>query len=391
MAGVPLRANVHANLLPLNVLALMSGTSLDGVDAVLVRLERQGEKLHWQVLARDAQPYTPLLRDGLRRAMHPEHSNVTRLTQLHAEVGHAYADVVAKMQTTTSQPVDLVALSGQTIYHIPVRDETRGWHTPSTLQLGEASLTAERCRVNVYSDFRQGDMAAGGQGAPLVAFGDLHLFHEPGVTRAVHNLGGISNLTYLPADGDPEGVFAFDTGPANCLVDEAVERCYGLPYDPNGRHAARGRVDEGVLKALMAHPYLQRPPPKTTGREVFTLSELEKRLSLEHLAPDDLIATLTAFTATSIARAYRRFVPHVDEIVLAGGGALNETLVRLLRERLSTNVKTFADLGWNAKDREALAFAVMGYFALHGLPNTLPSATGARRAVVAGKLNVATV
>ena len=368
----------------------MSGTSLDGVDAVLVRLGRTGGKLEWCVLARASKPYPSSLRGRLQRAMNPETSDVALLTQLHAEVGHVYADLALEVQESANERADLVALSGQTIYHIPVKDETRGWHTSSTLQLGEASLVAERCRVPVYSDFRQGDMAAGGQGAPLVAFGDLHLFHEPGVTRAIHNLGGISNLTYLPANGDPHEVFAFDTGPANCLIDEAMERFYGLEYDPDGHHAASGRVNQEVLDALMAHPYLQRPPPKTTGREVFTLTEVKKEVSLKRLEPDDLIATLTAFTAASIVEAYERFVPHVDEIILSGGGALNRALVSMLRERLEATVHTSADLGWNAKDREALAFAVMGYFAWHGLPNTLPNATGARRAVIAGKLNVAT-
>ncbi len=389
MAGVRL-TGMNADLPPLNILALMSGTSLDGVDAVLVRLRREDSKLEHRVLARASEPYPSSLRGRLQRAMNPATSDVALLTQLHAEVGHAYANLAAEVQESANERVDLVALSGQTIYHIPLKDEAKGWRTPSTLQLGEASLVAERCFVPVYSDFRQGDMAAGGQGAPLVAFGDLHLFHKPGVTRAVHNLGGISNLTYLPANGDPNEVFAFDTGPANCLIDEAMERFYGLEYDSDGRHAASGQADDRVLSDLTAHPYLQRPPPKTTGREVFTLAEVEKEVPLKRLEPDDLIATLTAFTAASIVEAYERFVPHVNEIVFAGGGALNRALVAMLRERLETNVSTFADLGWNAKDREALAFAVMGYFARHGLPNTLPNATGARRAVIAGKLNVAT-
>lgn len=368
---------------PLNVLGLMSGTSCDGVDAVLVRLERVRGGLEWTVLHRLSTPYPESLRERLLEALKPETSDVARLTQLHAEVGEVYAQVACEVKG--AHPVDLVALSGQTVYHIPRVDPARGWHTVSTLQLGEAARVAERTGVPVYSDFRQSDMAAGGQGAPMVSFGDLVLFHQPGRARSVHNLGGISNLTYLPADGDPEGVFAFDTGPANCLLDEAAKREFGLEYDQNGRLAVQGRVHEGVLERLMAHPYLELPPPKTTGREVFTLAEFEGALG--GLAGHDLLATLTAFTAASVAKAYRDFVlPRgLDEIILAGGGAHNGTLVGMLKERLEVPVTTFEERGWRSRDREALAFAVMAYFAHFGLPNTLPSATGAKRAVVAGK------
>ncbi|MDQ3460656.1 MAG: anhydro-N-acetylmuramic acid kinase, partial [Deinococcota bacterium] len=231
------------------------------------------------------------------------------------------------------------------------------------------------------------DMAAGGQGAPMVAFGDLKLFAEPGVARAVHNLGGISNLTYLPADGDPGGVFAFDTGPASCLIDEAVKRDFDRDFDAGGALAARGEVHERVLAALLAHPYLSQGLPKTTGREVFTLSEFGAEL--KGVGGHDLLATLTAFTAESIARAYRDFVlaEGLDEVLVAGGGAHNDTLLEMLRARLELPVRSFEELGWRAKDREALAFAVMAYYAWHGLPNTLPRATGARRPVIAGKLS----
>ena len=372
------------NLPPLHVLGLMSGTSCDGVDAVLARLERRDGVLLWEVEARHSLDYPPELRGRLERALHPDTSDVVLLTQLHTEVGAVYGDVVAEVMQ--SERVDLVALSGQTVYHIPRVDEARGWRTVSTLQLGEAALVSERCGVPVVSDFRPSDMAAGGGGAPLVSFGDLQLYAQPGTARAVHNLGGISNLTYLPADGDPAGVMAFDTGPANCLVDEAVKRYFGLDFDEGGRLAARGRVDEAMLTRLLEHPYLRLEPPKTTGREVFALREFED--VLECHAPEDILATLTAFTAESVARAYRDFVrPRpLGEVLVAGGGALNPTLMRLLKERVDVPVKTFEDVGWHSKDREALAFAVMGYFASHGLPNTLPHATGARRAVVAGKL-----
>lgn len=371
---------------PLHVLGLMSGTSLDGVDGVLARLEL-GSELDWQVVARESQPYANELRQRLQCALRPECSDVALLTQLHIEVGQVYAHLAR--QVMARHEVDLIALSGQTVYHIPRRDEARGWHTVSTLQLGEASIVAEHCGVPVISGFRQGDMAAGGQGAPMVAFGDWQLYRQPGRARAIHNLGGISNLTYLPTGNAPEEVFAFDTGPANCLVDEAAQRYFDRPCDENGALAARGRVDARALAALMAHPYFSLEPPKTTGREVFTLSEMEKMVNLSALEPHDLLATLTAFTAESVARAYRDFVlPHgLDEVLVAGGGTLNPTLLTMLRERLSVPIRPFEELGYHSKDREALAFAVMGYFACYGLPNTLPRATGARRAVVAGKLS----
>ncbi len=371
----------------LHVLGVMSGTSLDGIDAVLVRLEEQRAKLSWQVLERESIAYKPELRERLHLAIKPETSNIILITQLHAEVGLAYAELVAQVQARNK--IDLVALSGQTVYHIPKVDEARGWQTVSTLQLGEAAIVAERCNVIVISDFRQSDMAAGGQGAPMVSFGDFKLFGEAGKARAIHNLGGISNLTYLPANGNSDEVFAFDTGPANCLIDEAVKRYFGLEYDEGGKLAALGRIDKNVLAELMKHPYLGQTLPKTTGRELFTLSELEKAMSFTHLSAADLITTLTAFSAESIARAYKDFVfqKDLDDILVAGGGALNPVLLTMLREHLSVPIQTFEELGWQSKDREALAFAVMGYFAYYGLPNTLPSATGAKYATVAGKIS----
>ncbi|HEX7022396.1 MAG TPA: anhydro-N-acetylmuramic acid kinase [Trueperaceae bacterium] len=373
------------SLPPMKVLSLMSGTSLDGIDAVLAELEVRPAGLTWQVLERRRQPYAPDLRERLHQALKPETSDVVLLTQLHAEVGQAYASLACSLPG----PADLIALSGQTVYHIPHPDPTRGWRTASTLQLGEASIVAEAARTPVLSDFRQGDMAAGGQGAPMVSFGDLWLYGLPGRARAIHNLGGISNLTYLPAAGEDAGVFAFDTGPANCLLDEAAARAFGLDHDENGALSAAGRVDNDLLAELMHHPYLAAPPPKTTGREVFTLPEIEKLANLSALTPHDLLATLTAFTAASIARAYHDFVlPHgLDEVLVAGGGARNQTLMDMLRARLPVPVRTFEEVSWNSADREALAFAVMAYFGYHGLPNTLPQATGAAHAAVCGKLS----
>ena len=357
------------------VLGLMSGTSCDGVDAVKVRLELGTGGLEWTVLDRASLPYPAPLRARLLRSLTPETSDVTTLTQLHAELGEVYADLSEKLL-----PFDLVALSGQTVYHIPRQDAARGWSTVSTLQLGEPARVAERVRRPVYGGFRQSDMAAGGQGAPLVAFADLTLFHQPGQATAVHNLGGISNLTYLPAGGDPDGVVAFDTGPGNCLLDEAAAHYFGQDYDAGGALAAQGTVAEDVLETLLGHPYFALPYPKTTGREVFTLEAF--RDELEDLSGFDVLATLTALTAESVARAYRPFA--VEQILVAGGGAYNPTLMRELRVRLNVPVKPLNLRGATPTDREALCFAVLGYYAHVGLPNTLPNVTGARRAVVAG-------
>ena len=374
-----------SNYKPVTILSLMSGTSADGIDAVLATFELIGGKLRWQVVARLSRSYSPELRERILQCLKPERSSVLLITEVHREIGNAYADLVKEMQT--EHTFDTVALSGQTVYHIPRVDEAMNWQTPSTLQLGEAAVVAEACGLPVVSDFRQSDMAAGGQGAPMVSFGDYLMFSEAGKARAVHNLGGISNLTYLPADGDPDKVFAFDTGPANCLIDEAVKKYCGLEYDEGGRIAALGKVHRPTLDALMQHPYLHLALPKTTGRETFTLDALDNYLNAD-LEASDLVATLTAFTAHSVAHAYERHVREVDDVLVAGGGALNETLMAMLRDQLDAPITTFEDLGYRSRDREALAFGVMAYHRLHGLPNTLPGATGAKHAVVAGKISV---
>jgi anhydro-N-acetylmuramic acid kinase len=374
----------------MTMLGVMSGTSLDGIDTVTARLERTGGRLRWDVLARAAHVYPDEIGARLRRALDPDTSDVVLLTELHQEVGQVYADVTAAAQR--EHHLDAVALSGQTVYHIPRPDAERGWRVKSTLQLGEASVVTERCGVVTVSDFRQSDLAAGGQGAPMVPFSDLLLYAEPGVARLVVNLGGIANVTYLPADGGAERVLAFDTGPANCLLDEAAERFAGAPRDEDGRMAAQGRADDAALGRLMDDPYLKLPPPKTTGREVYHLAAALQRgwpdVSHADLASNDVLATLTAFSAASVALAVREHVMPLglDEVLVAGGGARNAELMRGLREALPVPVRTFAEIGFDDKDRETLAMAVMGYMALHGEPNVLPSATGAAHPVVAGKI-----
>ncbi len=366
----------------------MSGTSGDGIDTVTVRLARSAGGLEWEVLGRAAHPYPDDVRRDLRRAMDPARSDVLLITQLHQRIGQEYAAAVAAAQA--AHPVDLVGLSGQTVYHVPRVEPERGWEVVSTLQLGEAAVVTERCRVVTVSDFRQSDLASGGQGAPLVSFSDHLLYSRPGAERLVLNVGGIANVTYLPASGSPDGVRAFDTGPGNCLMDEAAQAYLGAERDEGGAAAAAGVVDAEALARLLAEPYFGLAPPKTTGREHFDLAAAIARGWPEGppSRPEDLLATLCELTAVSVADAVRRFLPVGDEVevLVAGGGARNPELVRRLRAALGGSVRTFAEVGFDDKDRETLAMAVMAFMAVHGEPNVLPSATGARRPVVAGKV-----
>lgn len=380
---------------PPRVLGLMSGTSADGIDAALLELPGwaplgTGNSFpalpagspRGQVVAHHFTPFPPELRAAVLRAMRSD-TDTAGLTSLHWWLGELLAQAAAPL----AADADLIASHGQTVQHQPRVDPERGWIRPATLQLGEAALIAERTGKPVVADFRVADLAAGGQGAPLVPFADWALLSENGVNRAVHNLGGISNLTYLPGT-DPTRVLAFDTGPANCLLDEAASLA-GQECDLGGGLAAAGLVDRPTLERWLDYPELSVPPPKATGRETWSL----ERLGTGGLSIPDLAATATAFTAQTIADAYQRWVIPLglDEVVVAGGGARNPVLLRELAARLPVPLRTFGDLGWTAHGltdttREAAAFAFLGYARAQGWPNTLPHTTGARHAVSGGKL-----
>lgn len=379
------------------VVGLMSGTSADGIDAVLLELSGwpalgggapfpalSGPAPRGRVLEHIFTPFGAALRSEVLRAMSGQ-MNVIDLTQLHWALGEALAQAAAPL----AGDADLVASHGQTVQHHPKAAQERGWARPATLQIGEAAVIAERCGKPVVADFRPADLAAGGVGAPLVPFADWALLAEEGINRVLLNVGGIANLTFLPSL-DAAGVMAFDTGPGNCLIDEAAAKT-GASYDEGGRLAAAGAPHAGTLLAWLAHPELQLAPPKATGREVWALSQLgDAGLSVPELA-----ATATAFTAQTIADALRFLPAHADELVIAGGGAKNPTLMRDLARAISPlPLRTFGDLGWDAygfneSTREAAAFAFLGYCHAQGWPNTLPHTTGARHAVSGGKLLLA--
>src|SRR5438067_7135956 len=366
----------------------MSGTSVDGVDAAVVDITQDEDALVARLLEYAESAIDEHVRQRIYALFDPEQSRVDEVCELNVLIGEAFADAAAVALRRAGVQADLVASHGQTVWH-----QVAPGHTRSTLQLGEASVIAERTGVTVVADFRPRDIAAGGQGAPLASWGDALLFGDPQLSRAVQNIGGIGNVTWVPPGGQWAAMLAFDTGPGNALIDHAAWRLSGgmRRFDADGTLAAAGRVDDSRLAELLDHPYFRVQPPKSTGRELFGAQLADpfiERCLLGGLTACDILATLTAFTAASIADQYRRFLPgRPDEVVVGGGGSRNPVLMRLLSELLDpAQIRLHEDFGLPSLGREAVYFAVMGHEALHGRPNTIPSCTGASHAVVMGKL-----
>lgn len=375
------------------VIGLMSGTSADGIDAAVVELLGAPPRLEWRVLGYAHFPHPPNLREEIFACFRPETGSVDRLCSLNFALGEAFAAAAihaAEQAGLDIQQVDLIGSHGQTVWHIPT-----GEHA-STLQIGEPAVIAERTGRVVVSNFRTRDMAAGGQGAPLVAYVDRILLAHDEKRRAVQNIGGIANVTYLPKIGDDRPAFAFDTGPGNMLIDAMAARVSGgrLTCDLDGQLATGGKVHAGLLSEWMQTPYLHRQPPKTTGRELFGQPFADgawARARQLNLTPADLLATVTAFTAESIAQAYARFLPaQPDEVILSGGGAKNPALVEMLAQRLApARLLASDEIGMPMEAKEAIAFAVLAYESWHNRPGNLPEATGARQPVILGNFTPA--
>ncbi len=394
------------------VIGLMSGTSVDAVTAAAVEiagrysLERGRPRLSLLGLAH--RPYPPELRRSVFEAFDPGRAGADRLSLLNVAIGEAFAQAAQAAAAEAGLPLDrfdFIGSHGQTIWHQPdpIMVELPGGPRPltSTLQLGEPAVIAERTGLTVVSGFRGRDMALGGQGAPLVPLFDLLVYGERRRSLALQNLGGIANVTVLPAGRRLADVFAFDSGPGNMLIDALVESASGGAegFDRDGARAARGRVSPELLTELMAHPYLSRTPPKSTGREEFGRPfavRVRARGPALGLSDDDLIATATEFTAASIADAYDRFIRprgRLARAVLAGGGAHNPVLVAAIRRRLAavpglglkaSQVVLQDDVGLPAEAKEAVAFALLADVTLRGLPGNVPGATGASGPAVLG-------
>jgi len=380
------------------VMGLMSGTSADGIDVALARISGIPPKLSLKLEGHYHVAFPALVRKAILNLANGSPATVAEISQLNFLLGEEFARAAisaCKSWRVPLRKVSLIGSHGQTIYHQGAPSPFLNYpRLSSTLQIGESSVIAERTGVTTIADFRPADMAAGGQGAPLVPFVDYLLYRHPKRNRAALNIGGIANVTVIPARAKPEDVVAFDTGPGNMIVDALVEKfTHGRShYDKDSQIALRGRLLPKLLTELMENPYLRRQPPKTAGREQFGQSCAQKILSWakqRRAKPEDLVRTATIFTSLSIANAFQQFIlplVRIDELIVSGGGARNPLMMVYLSAILGFSITFSGELGIKPEAKEALAFAILAYESYHGRANNLPSATGANHPAVLGKL-----
>ena len=380
------------------ILGLISGTSADGVSAVATEVTGSGLDTDIEILGFRIYPYPSELREAVFELFSPETSTVDKICEMNFILGEFFAESATKLVEESGlalEEIDLIGSHGQTIHHLPELREAFGYCSRSTLQIGEPAIIAHRTGVPTVADFRKADVAAGGEGAPLTPYLDFILHRHPNRSRVLQNIGGIANLTFLPAGASVDEVVAFDTGPGNMVIDAVVKRLSqgSAAFDEDGEIASRGEADWDLLKTLLAHPYFHRNPPKTTGREEFGeayASRFIEEGERKGLGFEDLVATATALTVESIARAYGDLLPPgriIDEVYVSGGGAKNRFLMESLASRLGqTPVRENDLLGVPGEAKEAVLMAVLANEFAMSSPANLPRATGAKRAVVLGVL-----
>lgn len=404
---------------PKKVIGLMSGTSADGIDACLVEITGNGIDTKINILDFETYPYHVATRNAILETCNPETGTVDKVCKLNFHLGKLFADAAKSIANKARIPltdIDLIGSHGQTIYHLPNpfckgnnANETKlisekntqdgsfpTQHISSTLQIGEPSVIAQETGVTTVADFRPRDIAAGGQGAPLIPYVDFILFRDKEKGRTLQNIGGIANVTFLPRDCGIRDVIAFDTGPGNMVIDRITELITNnaFHFDEGGRIAATGSVNDRLLAVLLAHPYFVRPPPKTTGRETFGrpfADNLYRDSVRSGMEGPDILATVTMFTARTIADSYKRWIlPNHDisEIIISGGGVYNATLIKFLIQYFPASIKirSISNFGISPNVKEAIAFAILANETISGNPNNIPGATGARDAVIMGKI-----
>lgn len=389
------------------VAGVMSGTSADGVDVALVKVsetrsEKSGKgaapaRSRFELIGYAGYPYSKRLREAVLAAMNAASARVGDLARLNFLLGEVYAEAVLAAQRKFGVKVELIGCHGQTIFHQGEPQHFLGRRIAVTWQTGEGAVIAARVGVPVVSDFRPADMAAGGKGAPLVPFFDYLFFRDARIGRIVQNIGGIANLTAIPAGASPSEVIAFDTGPGNMLIDAVSERLFGIPFDRDGRIAASGKVLEDVVNSELRGAFFRRKPPKTAGREEFGREFAQAFLRrCGRAGKADVVATATALTARSIGDAVRKFVIPTKgtyrEFIVGGGGGSNPTLLAMLANELrrqGLSLRLSDEFGVPSAAKEAMAFALMAYETWNRRPSNVPSATGARRPAILGKISYA--
>jgi len=376
------------------VIGLMSGTSADGIDAALVKIRGSGLKTQLNVLAFECYPFNREQKQKILSIAGAGECLVDDLSQLNFYLGNLFAEAViaiTKKAGLTKSDIDLIGSHGQTIRHLPEPDLFLDRRISSTLQIGDPSVIAQTTGVTTVGDFRPADMAVGGQGAPLVPIFDYLFFRSENFNRAVLNIGGIANLTILPKSCTPDKIVAFDTGPGNMIVDNLCKTLFGTDFDTNGTLAGGGTINNNLINQLLEEDYFSKPPPKSTGRERFGddyLNKIKELGRVDNLRPQDLIATMTFFTAKTISISLERFFPQaIEEFIVSGGGVNNFILMRHLQELMpKIRFSTTHQHGIPPDAKEAICFAVLANETIHGNQGNVPEATGANRPVVLGKI-----
>lgn len=366
------------------IIGLMSGTSCDSIDAGLCEVSPD---LRCKLIYGINYKYPEHIRAKIFQLFSGQ-ASIKDICQMNFAIGHCFALACKTIISEFGKP-DFIASHGQTIYHAPQNEKIDGISLKSTFQIGESSVIAEETGCPVISNFREADIAAGGEGAPLVCFADEKWFKPTGKNLAIQNIGGISNVTMI---SHSHPTFGFDTGLGNIMIDYCTNKFFAKPYDKNGEIARVGNICDSWLDCLLQDEYYFKNPPKTTGREYFSQFYIENALKFAPSEPKDIIATVTALTAKTIVQAYERFIlPEIDieEVVIGGGGAYNPTLMKYLRTYLPDEIKlkTHENYGISNNFKEVMAFALLGYCNYYGIPNNLPECTGAKKRTILGKMS----
>ncbi len=379
----------------MRVIGLISGTSTDGIDAALVDIKGKGLNSRLKLLAYKTYPYPKGLKERIIELS--VKGKVGEICHINFYLGELFSDAahrIVKAAGMKMGSVSLIGSHGQTIHHLPEPRREGRFSVRSTLQIAEPSIIAERTGLTVVADFRPGDIAAGGEGAPLTPYLHYILFNQPRLSNVIVNIGGISNITYIP-DRNFERIAAFDTGPGNMLIDGLIYKLTDgkKGIDKNGGLASRGNLNDYLISHLMSHTFINKRPPKTTGRESFgsiMLNEILKIIKNKNLSQKDALATVTAYTAFSIIHNIKRFIlsrGEVNGIIVGGGGSRNKTILSLMQKAIGyIPVLTFEDMGYSSKAIEAMAFALFAYETIQNIPSNVPTATGASHPVVMGKI-----